>query len=193
MLNVLYPRSEKDFLNETKVLKLILLYSGNCSVRSTTITSMWSITTKLMRNCFNLNEEYTALYYTPSFINHSCIPNCNQQLVEEDLRMRVIALRDIKQGEEISISYMDTSKQQKDIRRKNIKEKFNFDCQCLDCTQSNSVQVSKLNIDRFCSNCGKSGGKFQKCGKCKLVYYCNKKCQLENWNTFHKKTCFNNK
>lgn len=44
------------------------------------------------------------------------------------------------------------------------------------------------------SDCGKAkedlpaGGKLQKCGKCREVFYCSKECQSSSW-PVHKKSC----
>lgn len=48
-----------------------------------------------------------------SYFNHSCRPNCQavRDLPHDShdfkLRMRIVALRDIAAGEELSISYLD--------------------------------------------------------------------------------------
>jgi TPR repeat protein len=34
-----------------------------------------------------------------------------------------------------------------------------------------------------------SGKKFLRCGRCKLYYYCSKKCQMNSWNAGHKVDC----
>lgn len=44
--------------------------------------------------------------------------------------------------------------------------------------------------DRWCLNCGATESQF-KCGKCKSVYFCSKKCQKKCW-PIHKKHCGRN-
>ena len=39
-----------------------------------------------------------------------------------------------------------------------------------------------------CESCGKTGENLPRCGKCRLVRYCNKTCQMKHWE-LHKKTC----
>lgn len=46
---------------------------------------------------------------------------------------------------------------------------------------------SKLN-KRICNTCKKDENVILKCSNCMKVYYCNEKCQLEDWNE-HKKQC----
>ena len=73
-----------------------------------------------------------------------------------------------------------------------------------------SSKKSKYNLDsgKFCANClGKMAGlkinerkgvhcvcsqcqsnKFSRCGRCQIVPYCSKQCQIEHWR-YHKKMC----
>lgn len=39
-----------------------------------------------------------------------------------------------------------------------------------------------------CQKCGKSDQGYQRCSKCKEVYYCSRECQKDDWKT-HKKIC----
>jgi hypothetical protein len=41
-------------------------------------------------------------------------------------------------------------------------------------------------MNNTCGNCGLEASK--KCGKCKIVMYCNKECQLSHWST-HRLIC----
>ena len=56
---------------------------------------------------FTVTEEFDidgAVDWNPArFINHSCAPNCEAQ--EEDEQIWIIALRDIRAGEELSFNY----------------------------------------------------------------------------------------
>ena len=46
--------------------------------------------------------------------------------------------------------------------------------------------LSKPPSNNFCGKCGKETK--QKCGKCKIVFYCSKECQTSEWPS-HKKFC----
>jgi SET domain-containing protein len=56
---------------------------------------------------FTVTDEFDidgAVEWNPArFINHSCAPNCEAQ--EEDEHIWIIAVRDIKAGEELSFNY----------------------------------------------------------------------------------------
>lgn len=56
---------------------------------------------------FEINKKYDLDGYVPyntaRFINHSCEPNCESDIVKG--HVWIIALRDIKKGEEISYNY----------------------------------------------------------------------------------------
>jgi hypothetical protein len=45
-------------------------------------------------------------------------------------------------------------------------------------------------IPQFCHNCKKKDKEytFKKCSRCKIYYYCSKKCQIDDWN-HHKHYC----
>ncbi|HEU5069431.1 MAG TPA: SET domain-containing protein-lysine N-methyltransferase [Verrucomicrobiae bacterium] len=61
------------------------------------------------RYIFYLNEAWDIdgdVPWNPArFLNHSCVPNCESELDEDAGRVWIIALRDIKAGEELSFNY----------------------------------------------------------------------------------------
>ena len=56
---------------------------------------------------FELNSRYdidgNVSWNTAKYINHSCEPNCEVDIIEE--KIWIIALRNIKKGEELSYNY----------------------------------------------------------------------------------------
>jgi len=43
-----------------------------------------------------------------------------------------------------------------------------------------------------CQSCGQAEselGEFKRCGGCKSVYYCGRKCQVQDWKAGHKQKC----
>ncbi|RDW60172.1 hypothetical protein BP5796_11778 [Coleophoma crateriformis] len=63
-------------------------------------------------------------------MNHSCDPNAEVSFSEHDYR--VTALRGIKKDEPVVISYIDVNND-RDTRRKELKERWHFDCKCVRC------------------------------------------------------------
>jgi SET domain-containing protein len=51
----------------------------------------------------------------------------------EEARISIVALRDIKKGEEITINYLDLENVPVSERRKLLKQKYLFDCTCERC------------------------------------------------------------
>jgi hypothetical protein len=44
-----------------------------------------------------------------------------------------------------------------------------------------------LEPENFCNNCGVPATKM--CNRCKNTFYCNRECQVSDWNLRHKDTC----
>ena len=78
------------------------------------------------------NATEGGLFLQASRINHACLPNCqhawNGSIGEETIH----AVRDIAKGEEITISYSDSSPSK--IRRDRLLRDFGFECTCSLCS-----------------------------------------------------------
>ncbi|DBA72574.1 TPA: hypothetical protein ACH3X2_010328 [Trebouxia sp. C0005] len=71
------------------------------------------------------------MYITASFFNHSCEPNCIKKRVHGHSGLAsVTALRDIKAGEALTISYIDLELP-RSARQLELKTSFFFDCKCV--------------------------------------------------------------
>jgi hypothetical protein len=81
------------------------------------------------------DEAYMCLFPSVARINHACKPNAHARFLPKTLLMEIKALRDIKVGEEIGISYgrVDLKFQE---RQRLYKEGWNFECTCDICTAS---------------------------------------------------------
>ena len=55
-------------------------------------------------------------------------------------------------------------------------------------TKSTSALRATYGLIQMCAFCGKHTGKFQTCGSCKKVMYCNRECQKKDWKN-HKTIC----
>ncbi|KAH1090426.1 hypothetical protein J1N35_017683 [Gossypium stocksii] len=72
-----------------------------------------------------------AIYMLPSFYNHDCDPNTHIVWMENaDAKLK--ALRDIDEGEELRICYIDASMSY-DARESLLTQGFGFKCNCLRC------------------------------------------------------------
>ncbi|KAF2703655.1 SET domain-containing protein [Pleomassaria siparia CBS 279.74] len=109
-------------------------------------------------NIFNTNalpcgsgSVVGGVYPTICLINHSCIPNSHHNWDEDAEHETIYAIRPIRAGEEITITYHQESISA--IRRAFLKESFGFDCSCSGCSRSPSelqesdarrLQIQKL-------------------------------------------------
>nr|CAH8841392.1 unnamed protein product [Trichobilharzia regenti] len=82
-----------------------------------------------------LDNEGVGLYYFQSRINHSCSPNSIVRFNGTNSRLSVVALTSIKEGEEITISYLDQCLQSRSrhTRRKHLSQNYLFWCDCPKC------------------------------------------------------------
>ena len=110
-------------------------------------------------NVFTIQDtEMKALgigvYIQAAMINHSCCPNCIQTFVNNKLYIR--SIREIKEGEEITIAYIDVAKPTW-YRQMMLKEMYKFTCSCTSCQLLNENDfwtcqkpLCKGNLDNIC-------------------------------------------
>ncbi|KAL7467388.1 hypothetical protein ACHAXS_007625 [Conticribra weissflogii] len=75
------------------------------------------------------NATESGIFLRASRINHSCRENAQNIWNAGIGQLTIHALRDIDEGEEITISYLADRAGYED-RQKSLKEKFKFDCKC---------------------------------------------------------------
>ena len=94
------------------------------------------------------NGFHNGVCLKMSRFNHSCRPNA-QYFWNVDTNTRdVRALRKIKQGEEITLSYNSTLSREE--RRTYLKDQFNFDCSCEACDLTEEEILSETKtIDEY--------------------------------------------
>ena len=71
----------------------------------------------------------TGLYYVGSMFNHSCNPNSAFLSTCLNNQKVLIAMKDIRQGEEVTCAYINCQ-QNRDARQNELKFGWNFDCTC---------------------------------------------------------------
>merc|ERR1719234_3024648 len=90
---------------------------------------------------FETNTFHNGVCLKMSRFNHSCRSNA-QYFWNEDTNTRDIrALRKIKEGEEITVNYISALLGPRDERRKILKDKYNFDCNCEACDHLAEAQI----------------------------------------------------
>lgn len=75
----------------------------------------------------------SAVYVVPSMYNHDCDPNVDT-IWPENATAHLVARRSIKSGEELHITYIDSS-MAPDERRSFLEEHYGFTCECARCRE----------------------------------------------------------
>jgi hypothetical protein len=81
---------------------------------------------------YDANSFEVGVYYLPSRINHSCIPNVHYEYNPAIQRGTFHAVRDIERGEELLISYINGGSRTKRWREPKL-DLWGFKCQCAAC------------------------------------------------------------
>ena len=84
-------------------------------------------------------DGYMCLFPRVARINHACRPNAYAKFEPATLRMRVVALREIEQGEEVSISYGRVELPYVE-RRRLYQEGWGFECGCEMCAKDGKAR-----------------------------------------------------
>ncbi|TFY69850.1 hypothetical protein EVJ58_g175 [Rhodofomes roseus] len=124
---------------------------------------------------YTLDPIGVAISPVVAAINHSCDPNavviCDQPH-EQEPQINLVAIKPIAPGEEIAISYIDITLPRQ-VRRKELKETYNFDCKCVLCS---TPRYDDPRTAMFCpARCGglrpvpTEGGGSPSCNKCKAI------------------------
>ncbi|KAJ5907500.1 Zinc finger MYND-type [Penicillium taxi] len=118
-------------------------YSGS----NLTTEEIEAHTARLDLNSFNLTTsvyDRIGLYLHPyvALCNHSCDYNATVGFDGKELYMK--AIKPIKKDEQIFISYIDTTTP-REVRRKELSERFFFDCQCAKCERGTDTLEDRFN------------------------------------------------
>ncbi|KAI5079071.1 hypothetical protein GOP47_0006742 [Adiantum capillus-veneris] len=82
-------------------------------------------------------RSFLGLWFLPAFINHSCLSNASRLVVGD--AMFVHAACDIKEGEEITLPYIDTLMPLQ--QRRHAMKRWGFSCACKRCTFEQTIQA----------------------------------------------------
>ncbi|XP_061178211.1 histone-lysine N-trimethyltransferase SMYD5-like [Saccostrea echinata] len=148
-----------------------------------TIPEMQSL--KILQNSIR-EAVFAGLFTLQSSLNHSCSGNVEiiSGIVNETPGIHVISRKPIREGEELFVSYVDTSftRQQ---RRGFLYRLYHFWCECPRC-------MFEGDDSDVCTQCGKEADDekgFPSCGRCHKAWYCSKTCQKTAWKKGHKEIC----
>ncbi|EPQ59005.1 MAS20-domain-containing protein [Gloeophyllum trabeum ATCC 11539] len=95
-----------------------------------------------------------GLYAVSSYINHSCDPNARPSFGSGTAELTLIANRDIKEGEEITIAYVDVSQHPGETpvearrrRRIELARGWRFACTCPKCMSEGAMEANERDSD----------------------------------------------
>ncbi|KAI3317181.1 TPR domain-containing protein [Xylariaceae sp. AK1471] len=94
-------------------------------------------------NNFNLADAAgtRAVFETIARINHACVPNAQGNFHSGTRQFTVHALRRIRNGEEITISYLDDQLATGMVRREHLMDGYDFACACPVCYGGSKLSV----------------------------------------------------
>ncbi|CAF0780715.1 unnamed protein product [Brachionus calyciflorus] len=145
LLNLIYKMRNDPFLSE----QVYKLYGGNNFDRDQKINPSIIDTERIENiqtfNAFKAedfrfihekNFDSSGVWYYPSYFNHSCLENC-MRIYFSDFVI-IYTGRDIKQGEELTVSYFPLESIEE---REKISKQFGFKCTCEICEMDRKDSV----------------------------------------------------
>ncbi|XP_061742294.1 N-lysine methyltransferase SMYD2-like isoform X2 [Nerophis ophidion] len=137
--------NEKREENQADVARLHQFYSKNLDFPDS--KELLSLFSQVSCNGFTIEDEElfhmgTAVYPDLALINHSCLPSVI--VTYSGTRADVRAVKDMKPGDEVLISYIDLL-YPTDDRNQRLRESYYFTCDCQEC-KSRSKDKVKLKV-----------------------------------------------
>lgn len=112
----------------------------------------WPVVTELRVFRFNAVSDNSSgcLCAGASFVNHSCAPNACFSWDEREGKHQVTAMRAIREGEEIMVSYIDLW-QSTAARQRSLRRNMYFDCLCTSCSAPSVVRRDSDRRRQLCA------------------------------------------
>ena len=88
----------------------------------------------------------SALSVLMGWHNHDCMPSASSTVAADGM-VTLTALRDIAEGEEVTISYIDAT-QPVEERRKTLMAHYGFECRCGRCVEENRRELKQRMKER---------------------------------------------
>ncbi len=141
-----------------------------------------------------------GIYEYCSKVNHSCDPNCLMLMLGE--RAVIKTIRDVSEGEEITIPYiMSPFTKEFQIRKTTLTSSFGFECKCRRCNWESAGKEHIRKHKEICSGiidtdphcffkgCEKKKKEKHRCSTCGVAAYCSKKHLNMDYERNHIKYC----
>ncbi len=138
-------------LHENVVAPIRILQTLGVDIFKDMRFDAWAIQTLILRieNNMNDNKEgevmYSAICPLFSMFNHDCDPSAIWPSYHQGGPVSVVANRDIKMGEEVSVSYigpLDSKAMEKD-RRKRLMAQIGTLCSCTRCYKERKMELEE--------------------------------------------------
>lgn len=118
------------------------------SPRSTPLTEV--LLDKWGTNSFNFDHGTQAVFSFISHLEHNCSPTCKVVWSEEEQTLKLVAVRPLKIGDQVTICYKYEIISYLPVRERQqyLKENYGFDCSCFRCyLDLSDVNTPGPNID----------------------------------------------
>eukprot|EP00755_Sulcionema_specki_P030848 Sspe_Gene.95308::Locus_67608_Transcript_2_3_Confidence_0.400_Length_1125::g.95308::m.95308/K11426/SMYD; SET and MYND domain-containing protein len=140
------------FQHDAAILKEML--KGVEGSDSLAVSDLVGIMMKVKVNAFNMCEgggppHGTALFLKAAIFNHDCSPNAVIWFTGTSSVLKVVALKDISRGEEVSISYVHEWEPLRK-RQSNLQLHHHFTCTCTRCSAGKDSEELQVG---HCSEC----------------------------------------
>ncbi|CAE7260538.1 set5, partial [Symbiodinium necroappetens] len=116
---------------------------SDCSAGKKTLSGI--IDTNAFSRGASATSSSLVVCPTLARLNHSCSPNCQQSWDGTSGTEKLYAMCDIREGEELCITYCDLRKPRAD-RKEELRLKYGFDCTCPACSSSDCSQSDKNRV-----------------------------------------------
>ncbi|CAK6980170.1 N-lysine methyltransferase SMYD2-B-like isoform X2 [Scomber scombrus] len=137
--------NEKREMNEADIAGLYRFYSKHLDLPDH--KDLLTLLSQVSCNGFTIEDDElshigTAIYPDVALINHSCLPSVI--VTYDGMSAEVRAVKDMKPGDEVLISYIDLL-YPTDDRNNRLRESYYFTCDCQEC-KSKSKDKAKLKV-----------------------------------------------
>ncbi|KAI8958663.1 SET domain-containing protein [Daldinia sp. FL1419] len=86
-------------------------------------------------------NPFYSLFTEVSRLNHDCRPTCAYYFDHRDFHHKVLAVRDVEEGEELTIAYYDPL-QSHSTRQEKLRKEWGFQCSCQRCS-ANATAIAE--------------------------------------------------